>query len=97
MSCVLCVIIKWPSLQKNVSKFKTKKFYETDCWTKTTLRIRSKLGCLFVQSLCVCRSKKMLAYYKICQFPVNYEFVMLYSKGTIFTTPYFLSPYKYAQ
>ncbi len=50
--------------------------------------IRCKLVCLFVQvifcpSLYVYQSQKTLAYYEICQFPVNYEFVMFYSTGPL--------------
>jgi hypothetical protein len=46
--------------------------------------LRSKLVCLYGSSYYTaqaCSSQKTQAYYEICPFPLNYEFVMFYSTG----------------
>jgi hypothetical protein len=37
--------------------------------------------CLFVKASMLFTSKKMLAYYELCQYSVNYKLVLIYSTG----------------
>jgi len=56
-------------------------YYEKD-YGFVMYRLCNKLVFLFVQASVFCPSQNTLAYYEICNVPVNYGFAMFYSTGS---------------